>query len=95
LKVNFNPFSKENPMSLKDAAIVATIAAVVIWILNYFSQLTMDTIRTDPSAFVLDAVKTYLVAWAGNFMTLAGLEQLVHRGDTERNLKESKNLPST
>jgi hypothetical protein len=87
LKVNFNPFSKANPMTLKDAAIVATIAAVVIWILNYFSQISMDMIRTDPAAFLLDAVKTFLVAWAGNFMTLAGLEQLVHRGDAERKLK--------
>jgi len=83
VNLNINPFDSGNPMTFRDAAIVATITAAVIWILTWFANITIGQIRQDLAAVCLDAVKTYAVSWAGTFMTLAGLEQLVKRGEEE------------
>jgi len=72
-----NPLNRDNPMSLKDAAVVSTVAAFAIWVLNFLASVTAGQIRADPWAFCFDAVKTYLVAWAGNFITLTGLSQII------------------
>lgn len=69
-------------MSFKDAAAVATITAFVIWILNFLAAASIGQIRADPEAFLFEAVKTYAVSWAGVFITLAGLEQLVKRSES-------------
>jgi len=81
MDLNINPFEQGNPMTFKDAAIVATIAAFVIWVLNFLANATAGQIRADPAAFCFEAVKTYLIAWAGNFMTLSGLAQLIKRAE--------------
>lgn len=79
MDLRINPFNRNNPMSLKDAAVVSTIAAAAIWILNFLASATYAQIAADPATWIFEAVKTYAVAWAGNFITLAGLEQLVKR----------------
>jgi len=80
MKLNINPFNMGNPMTMKDAAVVATVAALCIWILNFFAGAEWVIIVADPAAWIFVAVKTYIVSWAGTFVTLAGLEQLVSRG---------------
>jgi len=79
MKLNINPFNKSNPMTFKDAAAVATLTAIAVWILNFLANATIGEIRVDPAAFAFDCIKTYLTTWAGNFITLAGLEQLMKR----------------
>lgn len=79
MKLRINPFNSSNPMGIKDAVIVSTIAAFAIWILNFLANVTIGQVRADPTAICFDAVKTYLVSWAGIFLTLSGLEQYVKR----------------
>ena len=81
LKLKVNPFEENNPMGLKDAAAVATVAAFATWILTFVAAATLGQIRADPAAFIFEAVKVYLVAWAGNFITLTGLTELVKRSE--------------
>lgn len=83
MKLNINPFNQGNPMTLKDAAIVATIAAFAIWILQFFANAQWIIIVADPAAWAFEAIKNYAVAWAGIFVSLAGLEQVVHRGEVK------------
>lgn len=66
---------------MKDAAIVATIVAFVIWILQFFANAQYTVIVEDPGAWCFDAIKSYAVNWAGTFVSLAGLEQLLKRGE--------------
>jgi len=79
VKLNINPFNSENPMSLGDAAKVAAATALVTWILTFFAAWTLGEIRADPAEFCFDAVKCYLIAFAGNFAGLAGLKYYVNR----------------
>ena len=79
MKLKINPFNRGNPMTFKDAAIVSTLIALVLWILQFFANAQYVTVVSDPYAWVFEALKNYLVNWAGTFMTLAGLEQLVKR----------------
>lgn len=79
MKLNINPFNDGNPMSLKDAAIVSTVVALMIWILTFLADAQWVVIVADPGAWAFEAVKTYAVSWAGTFIGLAGLEQLVKR----------------
>jgi len=81
VKLNINPFSTNNPMTLKDAAIVSFIVAACIWVLNFFASAEWIIIIADPAAWAFEAVKTYAVSWAGTFISLAGLEQLIKRGE--------------
>ena len=81
MKLNINPFESSNPMSFKDAAAVATVAAFATWILTFLAAASLGEIRADPEAFVFEALRTYAVAWAANFITLAGLTQLVKRSE--------------
>ena len=83
MKLNINPFDAGNPMSFKDAAAVAAVAALAVWILTFLADASYGVVAADPEAFLFEAVKTYLVAWAGNFITLAGLQQLVARAEKE------------
>ena len=80
LKLKINPFDKGNPMSLKDAAKVATVVAFVIWILSFLANTQWVIILEDPAAWAFEALKTYAVSWAGTFIGLAGLEKIVERG---------------
>jgi len=77
VKLNINPFSKGNPMTYKDAAIVSTLSAIAILILTQVANASFAVVAASPVEFAFNCVKTFLVAWAGNFVTLAGLEQLV------------------
>jgi len=79
VKLSINPFNRGNPMTLKDAAYVSTLVALATWILTFLANASAGQIRADPWAFCFDAVKTYLVSWAGTFITLSGLEQYVKR----------------
>jgi len=80
--LRINPFNTNNPMTLKDAALIATIVALVIWILNFFAVQEWIIIIADPASWCFIAVRTYLVSWAGTFISLAGLEQLVKKGES-------------
>lgn len=79
LKLNINPFNEGNPMTLKDAAVVATVVAFIIWVLGFFANAQYLIIVEAPKQWIFNAFKDYLVNWAGTFVTLAGLEQLVKR----------------
>jgi len=79
MKLRINPFNAGNPMDLKDAAVVSTVVAFVTWILTFLASASVGQVRTDPAAFAFEALKTYAVTWAGTFISLAGLEQLVKR----------------
>ena len=79
MKLKINPFSTENPMTLKDAGAVATVVAFVTWILNFLASASIGQIRADVAEFCFEAIKWYLVSWAGAFISLAGLEQLIKR----------------
>lgn len=79
MTLKINPFNRSNPMTFKDAAIVSTVVAFVIWILNFLASATIGQVRADPAAFLFDALKTYLVSWAGTFIGLAGLDQYIKR----------------
>jgi small neutral amino acid transporter SnatA (MarC family) len=70
-----NPFNTSNPMSFRDAATIATIVAVVVWIMTFLASASIDQLRGDIVKWVFDAVKSLLIAWASTFMTLAGLDQ--------------------
>jgi len=84
VKLTINPFNSVNPMSLKDAAVVATVVAFVTWILTFIANASLGQLRADPVEFIFEAIKTYLVAWAGTFISLAGLEQLVKKVSSEK-----------
>jgi len=79
MKLNINPFNTGNPMSFKDAAVVSTLSSISITILNQVANATFQTVSASPVEFAFNCLKTFLVAWAGNFITLAGLEQLIKR----------------
>jgi len=79
MKLKINPFNRGNPMSLRDAAIVSSLVALTTWILTFLANSSASDIRADPWAFVFEALKTYLVTWAGTFITLSGLEQYIKR----------------
>jgi hypothetical protein len=79
MKIQINPFADANPMSLKDAAIVASIAAFAIWVLQFFANAQYNIIVSDPGLWCFEAIKNYVVNWAGTFVSLAGLEQLISR----------------
>jgi hypothetical protein len=74
-----NPFNTGNPMSFRDAATIATLVAVVVWILSFLANASIDQLRGDLAKWVFDAVKSLLIAWASTFMTLAGLDQYMQR----------------
>jgi len=83
LDLQINPFSTNNPMTYEDAAFVASIVAFVIWVLTFFADAQYIIVVADPGAWCFEAIKTYAVSWAGTFISLAGLEQLVKRGKFE------------
>ena len=83
MKLNINPFDAGNPMSAKDAAVIAAVAALAVWILTFLANASYGVVEADPEAFLFEAAKTYLVAWAGNFIALTGLEQLVKKAREE------------
>ena len=79
MKLSINPFNSDNPMNLKDAAVVSTIVAFVTWILTFLAGASLGQVRADAAEFAFEAIKTYAVTWAGTFISLAGLEQYVKR----------------
>lgn len=83
MKLKINPFDRGNPMSWRDAATVAAIGALGIWILTFIVNATIGQIRADPAEFVFEAVKAYALAWAGNFFTLTGLDQLYKKVESK------------
>lgn len=72
-------------MTMKDAAIVATIVAFIIWCLQFFANSQFDLIMVNPGAWCFEAIKNYLVNWAGTFAALAGLEQYIKRQEKTDN----------
>ena len=83
MKLKINPFDRGNPMSWRDAAAVAAIGALAIWILTFLVNATIGQIRADPEEFIFEAVKAYALAWAGNFIALTGLDQLYKKVEAE------------
>lgn len=82
MTLNINPFNRGNPMTFKDAAIVASIAAFAVWILQFFANAQYADLVSSPGAWVFNAIKNYAVNWAGTFVALAGLEQLIKKKET-------------
>jgi len=66
-------------MTFKDAAIVSGVSATAVLILSHVANATFGQVSAAPAEFLFNAAKTWLVAWAGNFITLAGLESLVKK----------------
>jgi len=83
VKLNFNPFNAGNPMTFKEACIVSAISATAVMILNTVANATFGQVQAAPLEFLFNCGKTWLVAWAGNFITLTGLEQLVKKVKSE------------
>jgi len=81
LKIKINPFDKGNPMTLGDAALLATVIAFVLWVTGFFANAQWEIIQIDVAQWCFDALKNYIVEWASVFFTLAGLEQLIQRGE--------------
>jgi len=79
MDLRINPFNAGNPMTFKDAAVVSAVVAFVTWILTFLANASIGQVRADPAAFCFEAIKTYAVTWAGSFISLSGLEQLVKR----------------
>ncbi len=79
--MNINPFNGNNPMSLKDAAIISSIAAFTVWILQFVGPLTIGAIRADPIQCLFEAARSYATGWAGIFLTLSGLEKLIQHAE--------------
>lgn len=79
MRLKINPFNTGNPMTLKDAAVVALIVAFCIWVLSFFANASWVIIVEDPAAWGFEAIKEYIVAFVGTFIGLAGLEELVKR----------------
>ena len=79
MKLNINPFNSSNPMTLGDAVKVAGVTALVVWILGFLANASLGQIRADPYEFCFDAVKNYLVAFAGNLGGLIGLKYSMSR----------------
>jgi len=84
MRLNINPFNRGNPMTLKDATVVASAGATVVMILDVMANASLGQVRADPLEFLFNLGKSWLTAWAGNFITLAGLEQLVKRTQEEK-----------
>ena len=82
MDININPFNRGNPMTFRDAAIVASIAAFAVWILQFFANAQYVDLTSDPGRWVFEAIKNYAVNWAGTFIALAGLEQLIKKKET-------------
>ena len=83
--LSINPFSQDNPMTWRDAAAVATITALATWILTFLAETSYGVARADVAEFLFNAVRTYLISWAGSFITLAGLEQYVKGKEVKPN----------
>jgi len=83
MKLSINPFNAGNPMTLKDAAIVSAIGATAIYFLTFFINITAGQIVSDPATFCVDSLKTWMASFWGNFGTLAGLNWLIRRAETE------------
>jgi len=77
MDLKINPFNKGNPMTLMDAAKVSAISATAIYFLTFFINITAGQISADPVTFLVDSVKTWMASFWGNFIALAGLEQLI------------------
>ena len=77
MRLNINPFNRNNPMTWKDAAAVAAIAATATYVLAFLVNVTLGEILIDPAAFAFDSAKIWLQAFFGNFITLAGIEALM------------------
>lgn len=64
-------------MTLKDAFIVSLIASFTVWILQFFAQAQWNTIVSDIAQWIFTAIQNYLVTFAGIFIALSGLDQIV------------------
>ena len=79
MKLHINPFNTSNPINIKDAVIISTIAASSTYVLTFFANVSLGQITADPALFAFDSVKTWLVSFFGTMVTLAGLDQYVKR----------------
>lgn len=74
LKLNINPFSSGNPMTLKDAVILSVLTATATYFLTFFVNVAYGQVIADPGLFVFDSVKIWMQAFWGNFIILFGIE---------------------
>lgn len=87
--LQINPFNMGNPMTFKDAAIVSTIAAFVIMVLTQIANASFAQVSASPLEFGFNCIKTFMVSWAGNFITLSGLDQLIKYGQKKAEAEET------
>ena len=83
MKLNLNPFDAGNPMSFKDAAVVALVIAAVTAALGFFDPWTYDMIVEEPGRFMFELFKDVIKTAAATFISLAGLSQLVEKARAE------------
>lgn len=74
-----NPFDSGNPMTFADAFKLSLIVASVTTILAIFTGLTFENLIAEPLKCLFEFGRNWLIAFAGNFITLSGLEIYVHR----------------
>jgi len=79
--ININPFNKLNPMSIKDAAAIATVGAFITMALTNIANVTLGQVRADVIQVVFDMAKTYIITWASIFGTETGIATLVKKGE--------------
>jgi len=80
MKLKINPFNRNNPLSMKDAAIISGISATATYVITFLANTSLGQIQADPLLFAYDSIKTWLTSFFGTFITLAGLEALIKRG---------------
>ena len=83
MKLNINPLSSDNPMSFKDAAVVALVVALVFTAAGFLEPWTYEAVAADPGAFLFELVKDIVKTFAATFITLAGLTEIVKRRESE------------
>lgn len=83
MRININPFNRGNPMTLRDAAIVSSLGAIATMLLTVFANATYAIVIASPGEFVFNLVKSFLTAWAGMFVVLAGLEKYVQNHEAK------------
>ena len=81
LKWNINPFDRANPISLKEAAALSAMTATATYFLTFLVNLSAAEVMLDLGAFFFESFKTWMAAFWGTLITLAGLEQWIKRGE--------------
>ena len=83
MKWNINPFDRANPISLKEAVLISALAATATYFLTFFINAQYAVVIADPGLFIFESIKTWMAAFWGTVITLAGLEQYIKRKEEQ------------